>query len=475
MPASRPESCLAPEIDPVRPPFAPLPANRVVLAAFSAISAIGFVFLIGIPLPANGAGVGCDGEWANSPICRERQAAVDARARAEALLERLPDLAEPPWDPAEFESGETLYREGMALYRDEYFGDAASRFQSATDRLIGIEQEFQAFVAERLAAADAALREEEFEAAAAGYDAVLVVLPESGAASLGLSTANRGMAAREALEQASHAIGQGDFATAESRLESIPPGLLSDGVAQARRQIRASRQQDRLSRSMSRGFRHLDRAEWQEAEAAFTEALRADPASAAARDALEDLRRRRAGAELAAHRDRLQGQVELENWAEALALLERMRELDPDDAATAVELSRVGHLADVERRIDGYLSRPQRLSAKGVRDRVTALLHTTADADVYGARIMGKRERLLQSLATWTTPVELTIRSDDRTEVRIRPGRVLGRFRERRLEVFPGDYVLSGRRVGYREVSLQVAVAPGADAVSFEVVCHERF
>ena len=472
MPASGPESCLESEIDRARPPRAPLPASR---PAPAILAVIGVIVLICTALPAIGAGVGCEGEWANSPICRERQAAVDARARAEALMERLPELAEPPWDPAEFESADTLYQEGMALYRDEYFGDAAARFQSATDRLIGIEQAFQAFVAQQLAAADAALGEEDFEAAAAGYDAVLEVLPESGEASLGLSTANRGTAARMSLEQARRSIGQGDFETAENLLESIPPGMLRDGVAQARRQIGASRQQDRLSRSMSRGFQHLDRGEWQEAEAAFTEALRADPASTAARDALEDLRRRRAGAELATYRNRLEAQVELENWTEARALLERMRELAPDDATIAADLSRVGHLADVEGRIDGYLSRPQRLSAKGVRDQVTALLDTTADPEVHGAGIMGKRERLLQALTTWTTPVELTIRSDNRTEVRIRPGRVLGKFRDRRLEVFPGDYVLSGRRVGYREVSLRVAVAPGADALSFQVVCHERF
>ena len=226
---------------------------------------------------------------------------------------------------------------------------------------------------------------------------------------------------------------------------------------------------------MSRGFRHLDRAEWPKAEAAFTEALRADPSSTAARDALEDLRRRRTDAELTAFRARLETQLESENWPEARALLERMRELDPDDAGIAGDLSRIGHLADVEERIDGYLSRPQRLSAKGVRDQATALLNTTADPETYGAGIIRKRDRLLQSLTTWTTPVAMTIHSDDRTEVRIRPGRVLGKFRERSLEVFPGDYVLSGRRVGYREVALKVAVAPGADALSFEVVCHERF
>ena len=460
MRASIPESGLEFEIDPVR-----------LLCTLLA----GAILLTGIAPQAIGAGVGCDGEWADSPICRERQAAVDARARAEALMERLPAPPDPPWDPLELEKADALYQEGMALYRDEYFGDAAAKFRSATERLMGIEQALQAFAAERLAAAGAALDDEDFQAAAAGYEAVLRILPASGEASTGLSTARRGSEARKLLEQARQAIAQGDFETAESRLGAIPPGILSDGVGEARRQIRTARQQVRLSRSMSRGFRHLDRGEWQEAEAAFTEALRADPESAVARDALEDLHRRRTDAELAAVRARLELERQAENWPEARALLERMRELDPNDDTIAGDLSRIDHLADVEERIDGYLSQPQRLSAKGIRDQAAALLETTAHPEIYGARITGKRERLQQSLATWTTPVEMTIRSDDRTEVRIRPGRVLGRFRERQLEVYPGDYVLSGRRVGYREVSLRVAVPPGADALSFEVICRERF
>ena len=508
MPASIPESCLEIEIDPVHPLRILHPATWRILPGHWAgdkrrsengsrvdgrlrhwprgagrrgrptsvfLAVIGAIILIVAALPATGAGVGCEGEWANSPICRERQAAVEERARAEAMMERLPHVTEAPWDPLEFEAAEALYQEGMALYRDEYFGDAAAKFQSATERLFAIEQELQALIAQRLAAADASLDEEDFEAAAAGYHAVLDLLPESSAASVGLSTARQGMTARKLLAQARQSLDQGDLEAAESRLDAIPTGLLSDGVGQARRQIRASRQQDRMSRSMSRGFRHLDRAEWQEAEAAFTEALRTDPASTAARDALEDLRRRRTDAELTAYRTRLEAQVAAENWLESGALLERMQALDPDDAAIARDLSRIGRLADVEARIDGYLQRPQRLSAKGVRDQATALVDATADPETYGARIIQKRDRLRQSLTTWTTPVEMTIRSDDRTEVHIRPGRVLGKFKERRLEVFPGDYILSGRRVGYREVSLRVAVPPGTDALSFEVVCHERF
>ena len=447
-----------------------------VVALISAIHMLaGAVILMAFTLPASAAGVGCEGEWASSPICLERQEAVDERARAEALLERLPDLAEPPWDPLELDRAESLYREGMALYRDEYFGDAAAKFRSATELLLGIEAALNAYVAQHLAAAEAALGNEDFKSAASGYESVLRVIPESGEAADGLSAASRGMAAREALDEARRSVDLGDLEAAESQLRGIPPGVLGDEANQARRRIAMARQQDRFNRTMSRGYRHLDRAEWPEAEAAFAEALQANPESTAARDALEDLRRRRAAAGLASYRNALQIELQAENWAEARALLERMQEIDADDATVAGELARIAHLADVEARIDGYLSEPHRLAAKGVREEATALAGKTADSETVGERITSKREALLDSLATWTTPVEMTIRSDDRTEVHIRPGRVLGKFRERRLEVYPGNYVLSGRRVGYREVVLKVSVAPGADDLAFEVACDERF
>ena len=390
-------------------------------------------------------------------------------------MERLPQAADLPGNPLELERADALYREGMALYRDEYFGDAATRFESAIERLTAIEQALQAFAAERLAAAGKALDNEDFETAAAEYEAASRVLPLTPEASAGLSTAQQGIAARKLLDEARQFIEQGDFEGAESRLDAIAAGTLSDSVGQARRQIQAAQQQQRLNQSLSRGFRHLDRGEWQQAEAAFAEALRSDPGSVAARDALQDLQQRRTDAELAAYRTRLETERQAENWPEARDLLERMHELDPDDAETAGDLARISQLVDVEERIDGYLSRPQRLSAKGARDQVAALLETTATPETLGTRIAGKREQLLHVVATWTTPVEITIRSDNRTVVRIRPGRVLGTFRERRLEVYPGDYVLTGRRVGYREVALPVAVPPGADAFSVEVVCHVRF
>ena len=421
------------------------------------------------------AGFGCDGDWANSPVCRERQAAIDVRAKAEALMESLAGVSDPPWAAVDFSAAETLHTEGMALYRDEYFGDAATKFQAALARLEEIDEGFEELVQRKLAEGEALLAADQHEQAAEEFEAILNWMPRSSEAAQGLATAQQGSEANVLLDEAKQLIDRGELAAAEQRLNTISPGQLRQGVGEARARIEATKRQDRFSRSMSAGYRHLDLDEWAQAEAAFAGALRANPTSAAAQDALQDLRRQRSEAELARLGTELEAELEDQNWPAAHALLQRIRALAPNDARTADRLSRVDRLVEVERRIDAHLATPQRLSTKGVRDQVAELLAEAQARDDHGPRIDAKLLELREVFTAWTQAVKLTMHSDNRTEVRISPGRALGKFRELQLEVLPGDYVASGRRAGFREVRLPVAVPPGSPPLTLEVFCNERF
>lgn len=445
------------------------------VTAWCGSALLGVTLLVAAALPAAGADPGCAGEGADSPMCAERQQAIDTRAKLEALLESLPELVEPPWSPAEFQTANTLYEEGKALYRDQYFGDAAAKFQSALAGFIAIEEKFEALVAQGLADAEVAMDAGDYPAAASEYAAVLELLPDSPEAAAGLATAKQGVAANQLLKEALHHLNRHDLAAAEATLQQIPEGLLRKEVGQARERINERRHRLGFNRSMSQGYRHLDQAEWPAAEAAFKDALKTDPTSIAAQDALEELRRRRADAELVDYRSQLETQLGEEDWLAAQTLLQKMQRLVPDDGLIGDALSRVAHLVDTEQIIDRHLSQPERISAKGVRDEVTALVNSTANQEVYGARITGKRAKLQQSLNLGTTQVKLTIRSDNRTEIRIRPGQMLGKFKERQLGVFPGDYALIGRRVGYRDVVKKITIQPDAEALTIEIVCNEQF
>lgn len=390
-------------------------------------------------------------------------------------MEGLAAVNDPPWAPADLTAAEALHAEGMALYRDEYFGDAAAKLQAALARLEAIDEAFQALVLGKLADGVALLAAGQNAQAAAEFEAVLNWMPGSAEAAQGLAAARQGADAEVLLGEANRLIDRGEFGAAEQRLNAVPPGRLRQGVGEARARIEAVRRQDRFNRGMSAGYRHLDRAEWAQAEAAFSEALRADPASTAVQDALQELRRRRAEAELARLGEQAEAELEDGNWVAAQPLLERIRELAPNDAQAADRLARVNRLVDVERRVDAHLAKPERLSTKGVRDQVAGLLADAEAQGGHGARIDAKLLKLREAFGAWTHAVKLTLRSDNRTEVLMLPGRPLGRFRELELEVLPGDYVVSARRTGYREVRLRVQVPPGSAPQTLEAVCNERF
>ena len=390
-------------------------------------------------------------------------------------MESLAGVNDPPWAPADLTAAEVLHAEGMALYRDEYFGDAAAKLQAALARLEAIDEAFQALVQRKLADGGALLAAGQNAQAGAEFEAVLTWMPGSAEAAQGLAAAQQGAEAEVLLGEANRLIDRGELAAAEQQLNAMPPGRLRQGVGEALARIETARREDRFNRGMSAGYRHLDRAEWAQAEAAFTEALRADPASTAVQDALQELRRRRAEAELTGLGAQVEAELEDGNWLAAQALLQRVRELAPNDARTADRLARVDRLVDVERRVDAHLAKPERLSTKGVRDQVADLLAEAAAQGDLGTRIDAKVLKLREVFGVWTRAVKLTLRSDNRTEVRMLPGRSLGKFRELELEVLPGDYVVSGRRTGFREVRLRVQVPPGSAPLTFEAVCNERF
>ena len=437
------------------------------------------LLLLALPFAASAAAaaqaLGCEGAWADSPICRERQEALDGRARLEALREQLARVPSPPWDAAALAQAEALYQEGMALYREEYFGDAAEKFAQAQARMQAIDAQFQELKETGLTTGQALLEAGDFAAAAAEFQALADWLPDDAQVAAGLAAARQGIQAQALLEEANRLIDQGDAKAAASKLEQLPPGALSEAAAKARGRIASLGAQARFKRLMSEGFRQLDQGQWAEAERAFGDALALNPSAQSAQEALADVRRRQADATLAGLAVQLEGLLQAENWAAAQTLLETMQAQAPNQAGTAQTLARVTHLAETERRIDSHLAKPAETSGKAAREAIRALLAATRDSQAYGARIAAKRALLERQLALWTSPMRLRLRSDGLTEVRIAPGRALGKFRERELRVFPGRYVLRGHRSGFREVRMELNIAPTTPALTVEIRCHERF
>ena len=98
------------------------------------------------------------------------------------------------------------------------------------------------------------------------------------------------------------------------------------------------------------------------------------------------------------------------------------------------------------------------------------------DARAYAepeTRIAGQVARLDDLIRIASTPIAVTLESDERTEVTVYRVGALGVFTTKEIQVRPGTYTAIGSRNGYRDVRTTFTVLPGKDMGPVSVVCTE--
>ncbi len=90
-----------------------------------------------------------------------------------------------------------------------------------------------------------------------------------------------------------------------------------------------------------------------------------------------------------------------------------------------------------------------------------------------GPVLAGQIEQLQSLLDQANTPVNITLRSDEQTEVIVYKVARLGRFQQRELTLRPGTYTAVGTRNGYRDVRHSFTVSHDRAPPPLTIACVE--
>ena len=227
------------------------------------------------------------------------------------------------------------------------------------------------------------------------------------------------------------------------------------------------------TRAMSEGLAALDRGALDEAQGAFARAEAARPGAAATADALKRVEEARKAEGLIAHRARAEAAEAREDWKGAAAEYEAALKLDPRVAFALAGRARTAPRAALDETIEGYLRRPERLSAGAVAREAERALGRVDDVEQPGPRLRQQRAALEQLLKSAQTPVGVPLVSDGETEVVVLRVGTLGTFRKKEVPLRPGSYVVVGRRRGYRDTRKTLVVSPGGTPAPLDVRCDE--
>jgi serine/threonine protein kinase len=229
-----------------------------------------------------------------------------------------------------------------------------------------------------------------------------------------------------------------------------------------------------LALAMAEALDSLAAEQWASAKAAFDRALSIDPTSTLARDgrtraeiglraaALTELQERGARLEAA------------EQWAEAVGEYERALAIDAAARFAVEGLRRARARAALDEALVYHLENPGRLSEDAVHAEARALVTETAAVAAPGPRLQAQIARLDSLLASSLAEVPVTLLSDLETEVTIYRVGSFGTFERQDLRLRPGTYTVVGTRDGYRDVRTTLVVTGDREPAPITVRCEER-
>src|SRR5690606_34834317 len=388
----------------------------------------------------------------------------------------------PSWAGEDWPRYQALSREGDDAYLAGRLRDAVDAYGAALELGGALIARSEAISARALDAGHAALAAGNAELALEQFDLVLGIDPDHAEALAGRARAERLPQVLEHVRQAAELAESGQLQAAAAAyraaldLDANWPAARR-GLEDVERRIANARYES----LMSRGMQALADERYDDAAAAFRDALAMRPDSSEARDGILQAEQGAKLDQIALAEARGLAFERRERWSDAIAQYEQILETDGTLAFAREGLGRARTRADLDVKLANLIDNPNLLFRDDVLADARTLIDEARDVlqratDEIGAqpRLEGQVARLEELVTIASTPVPVRLVSDGLTEVTIyRVGR-RGVFKTHELELRTGNYTAVGSRDGYRDVRRTFTVVPGREPEPFSVIGVER-
>ena len=328
---------------------------------------------------------------------------------------------------------------------------------------------------QELAAGQAALVANQPAVARAAFERALLREPGNAAARAGLAATEKLSRLLDAYTAGMRAEIAGDISAAKTHYAAalaLDRGFAPAQAGMARVQDASRAQAFEAALAQAAGALAAGRVDAAEAQYARAATLGGEVARVKeGRERIAEIRRSDRNA-----RDLARG-VQFENqeqWKEALDHYRAVLARD-DSLRFAIDgLARSTRRAELDRELQDYLDRPDRLIAPAVRAAANRALARGESTSAPKARLGLQLRQIKARLDALEVKVRVEISSDDTTLVSVATVGELGAFAHRELDLPPGQYTLIGRREGYRDVRRELNITPGQQPAAVSIQCTER-
>ena len=390
---------------------------------------------------------------------------------AQLLLEEEMNVA--LWGAEEMATMRDRANGADRLFLEERYEESLAEYEGAVTDILALVQRGNEVFEEALAEGEEALSRRDQTAATAAFERALAIRANDPRAMDGQARAANLPALAAHLLEAQRAELRGDHGRAIEMLrkaravDPTVPGL-GDRIARAA----AAKAKADYEAIVSAGFAALDAGDFATAHATFDRILAASPDDVTALAGRQQTKQAQIRAEIEALHARARQHEDAEAWDDALAAYDDALAIDG-----ALEFARQGR-ERVRRRtqqtaaMQRFLNDPALLSSKREFNAAQELLARAAEDRSAGPAFRRSIDDFREILARAAEPIPLVLVSDNATDVVILRVGALGAFERHELALRPGRYTIVGSRDGCRDVRKEITLSAGMAPV--DIRCRER-
>ncbi|PLW81850.1 hypothetical protein CWI75_13985 [Kineobactrum sediminis] len=412
--------------------------------------------------------------WSEAQQGRLRKEAQEVLAELLELQFTLEQQGARRWAADDYAAATAAAGRGDEQYQARAFVEARGHYEDSLAQLQAVQAAIPVIVQTALDSAAAALEEGDRKQLDKALERLRQIEPDNGA----LAQLEQRAASLEPLmallANAADAETDGDLAAAERQLREATELDKAHKRARAElERVAAAHREQRYSQAMSEGYGALDNSRFGTAQKAFEQAAKLRPNSPEVAAAVAELRSAKTAAQLADLQRQGRELEDSESWQEAAERYAQALKIDATLVFAQEGLARATPRARLAEQLSKTLAEPERLADTAVAANMEALLQQASRLQPQGpilAEQLAKLERLLRQA---NTPVAVTVRSDQLTEVTIQRVARLGRIREQTLSLRPGTYTAVGSRDGYRDVRQNFTIQHDQTAAGLFIACTD--
>jgi len=297
--------------------------------------------------------------------------------------------------------------------------------------------------------------------------AVITRVPFGGAGNLG-TEADRAAATTPAPIIAEPVV-------AQERAEPVPPPepVTADLIIEKAPPREPSAVERAYDGAMTRALLALERGDFGDARRALGEARKAIPDRPETADVgerlLADQRRR----EIQTLSQQAATHEASDRWSEARVDYQKILKLDADIRVGQTGFARSEEIAELITELRFHADNPDRLTTPAVRAEAERAVDRAGTIS-RSPTLTGLVAEVETAIDQWNTPISLVLRSDGKTEIQVTGVGRLGVLEQQSLQLPPGTYTVLGSRSGYRDVRINLTLAPGKTPPPLTVACEEK-